>query len=129
MSDSSGEEDLWKASGDSLDDVNPYGTSDDSDVEEDFCETSSPRVGDYVFVAFASKKSKTYYVGRVMEENSSTSDSLVNFLRKERAHFHFPSIKDEALVPRDWVKKVLPIPNVRRGHYTFKIKFPNVNIC
>lgn len=131
-SDSSENEEVWEASDDSLDDIYPFlptSDSDNSEVEADnFFEVCSPKMGDFVFVEFSRKKGTTYFVGQVTESSPTASEVLVNFLRKKEANFHFPQIKDEGLVPIENVKKVMPVPEVRRGHYKFKIKLPNVCI-
>lgn len=95
---------------------------------DDFFEACAPKIGDFVFVEFSRKRGPTYFVAQVTEVQSTASEVLVNFLRKKEAHFHFPVTKDEGLVPTDDVKRVLLVPDVRRGLYNFKIRFPNVCI-
>ncbi|KAF5283669.1 hypothetical protein FQR65_LT13793 [Abscondita terminalis] len=50
------------------------------------------------------------------------------FVGRKRHIVNFPVTKDEGLVPTDDVKRVLPVPDVRRGLNNFKIRFPNVCI-
>ena len=109
-SDSSEDEDVWEDSGDSLDDIDPFSATEESEVEEDnFFEECNPKIKDFVFVEFGGKKGKTYFVGEVTEVDPSASELLVNFLRKKKSHFHFPATRDEGLVSRDSVKKILPL--------------------
>ena len=71
------------------------------------------------------EKGKSYFVGEVTENDILSTEILVNFLRRRKKHFYFPTIKDEGLVSRESVRKVLPKPEIRRGYLHFKIRFPN----
>lgn len=126
-SDSSEYEESWKDSGDSLDDIDLLAEeSDGSSISEDgFFEVCCPKIKDFVLVEFQRKKGKLYFVGEVTENDILSTEILVNFLRKQKKHFYFPTIKDEGLVSRESVRKVLPKPEIRRGYFNFKIRFPN----
>lgn len=116
-----------------MDDVDsfsvPDSDSDTSEVEIDsFFQKSTPKVADFVLVEFANKKSVKYFVGQITEIISASLEVMVNFLRKSQANFLFPTIRDEGVVLQETIKKFLPAPQIRRGHYNFKIPFPHI-IC
>lgn len=101
-----------------------HGDDSEEDVEDDFLETvQSVEVSDWVLVEYQGRKSNLYYAGCVTALEGS--EITVNFLKKRNKQYAYPDQKDEDNISIDRVKKMLPSPEVRRGYYNFKIKFPN----
>lgn len=115
-----------------------YGMSEDEEVadESNFLEeVASVDHSDWVLVEFEGKKEKLFYVGLVVENrktenNRGSARVLVNFLKKEgkTSSYIFPMEKDEGWVDLRQIKKVLPTPEIRRGHHSFPCKYFPANI-
>lgn len=97
--------------------------SDSSQEEENFFdENPKPEVKSWVVVEFDGRKSSLFYVGQILEE---TNDCFkINFLKRGKSFYVFPHVEDVATVEKHRIKKVLNVPNMRRGQHDFKIKFP-----
>lgn len=97
--------------------------NDENELESEFFEkVGSINVDDYVLVEFAGKVEPLYYVGVVMK--CEGEDVTVNFMKKGKLQFIFPQAKDESIIRMETIKKILPPPTVRRGHFTFNVIFP-----
>lgn len=115
------EEELPSSSGGEWDEK----SSVDEDVdEEDFLErVESVKDHDYVLVEFPSGKNRVlYYVGIVL--NTNIDGVEVKFMKKGKVQFVFPQAEDISVVKMEQIKKVMPVPNVRRGHFNFQLRFP-----
>lgn len=103
------------------------GSEDEEDIEKTFWEEDLEiKIGDWVLVQFQGKKNTLYYVGKVLERTKNMFK--VTFCKKQGASFVFPLVTDEAEVERLQIKKKLPYPKERRGHFNFPLKFPNICI-
>ena len=92
---------------------------DETDFFENVC---SVNVDDYVLVQFVGKVKPLYYIGIVTKcENQEVT---VNFMKRGKLQFIFPQAKDESVIQMKTIKKILPPPSERRGHFTFKVIFP-----
>lgn len=95
-----------------------------------------PEPNDFVLVQFKAKND-VFFVGKVVELESVSSDVKINFLRKAskvEGHFIFPTVPDIATVPVIDVKMILPKPtllgNTKRlkSYYKFEINFNQLNM-
>lgn len=89
------------------------------------------RVGNWVLVAFATKKTKKHYVGQILEIDKN--ELKIKFVRKKEGEktlsFIWPEQEDECEVSEDEVIMVLPEPNLgRRADLSFNIRFDSYNI-
>jgi hypothetical protein len=107
---------------DESDDAASISNLEDDDECSFFEENPVPVLGCWVLVEFVGKKTNLYYVGQVTQiENAVIT---VNFLKKGKKQYVFPTVKDESTINFKQIKKVMPEPNVRRGYYSFQIKLP-----
>lgn len=97
----------------------------ENEKEEENFITGLVNVNDYVLVRFATKKTVTYYVGKVLE--TINGEHLINFMRRKKPGYHFvyPDVEDQSLVSEEHVMK-LPPPNFVGGtaRSTRKLTFP-----
>ncbi|KAK3931050.1 Thiosulfate-binding protein [Frankliniella fusca] len=73
----------------------------------------APKEGNYILVEFVDKKSKVYYIGKVLKEEDDEGDFEVTYLRrslKVKDKFCLPNVADLKSVHRSDVKLVLPSP-------------------
>ena len=62
-------------------------------------ETCNPKLGDFVLVEFAGKKSRRYFVGKVTENTKSSDEITINFMRRnKKCNFTFPIIRTGLLL-------------------------------
>lgn len=115
------EDELPSSSGGEWDEESSH---DESEIDEsEFFEmVESVNVDDYVLVQFMGKVKPLYYVGVVTK--CEGQDVTVNFMKRGKLQFIFPQAKDESIIQVNSIKKILPSPTVRRGHFTFQVIFP-----
>lgn len=107
----------------SSEDIDWHQVSSQSEDEEEFFDhTPNVEDGAWVLVAFPGRKGELYYAGQVVEKQEE--QVMINFLKKGRKQYTFPDVQDQSIVHLSDIKKVLPTPTIRRGSYSFPIKFP-----
>lgn len=113
-------DDISLYSDDTLDDK----SSDEGEIEPEFFfeEVTSLKTSDWVLVEYIGKRSKLYYAGLITETVPAV---MCKFIKRRGKGFVFPLVEDKAEIDLTTVKKILPKPIDRRGHHTFKIKFPS----
>lgn len=90
--------------------------------------------GEYVIVAFATKRQKWFYIGKVLEERNSDLEYYVSFLRRKPGteKFHMPDKPDLSLVKENDIKIILPKPSptgtISRPLYNFPLDFSFLSI-
>lgn len=98
--------------------------------------TRPPTEGDYVVVLFVTKKSKAYFVGKILEKiDEDTNDFYISFLKlKSKVHQTFaePTEPDLAGVKIDDIKYILPEPKIqgtsrRQSTYKFNVDLGLLN--
>ncbi|CAH2011313.1 unnamed protein product [Acanthoscelides obtectus] len=81
------------------------------------------KIGDWILVKFATKKSFKFYVGQVTEVEPCLE---AKFARRSgsSSQFHWPDTPDVSVIRRDEIQHCLPAPDIhRRGHFHFNITF------
>lgn len=99
--------------------------------EKDLNVRQNIKVGTWVLVEFATKKTKKHFVGQIVE--ITVEDLKIKFTRKKedtlKSIFYWPEVEDESVVNEDSVVKLLPEPNLgRRGELIFLLGFNSFNI-
>lgn len=93
-----------------------------------------PRAGEYIIVQLATKKYKSFFIGKVMEDRNKAFEYYVSFLTRNTGteKFLMPENPDLSLVKDEDVKFILPKPLVvgssSRPFYTFGVDFSSVTI-
>lgn len=93
-----------------------------------------PRAGEYIIVQLATKKYKSFFIGKVMEDRNKAFEYYVSFLTRKTGteKFLMPENPDLSLVKDEDVKFILPKPLVvgssSRPFYTFGVDFSSVTI-
>lgn len=94
-----------------------------------------PQEGEYVLVEFNTKKSKVFYIGKVLESRNRKLEYYISFLRKKCAgKFHMPKEPDLSYVKENDVKLILPKPTVagstsrQQSIYSFAIDLSLLNV-
>ncbi|CAH1965743.1 unnamed protein product [Acanthoscelides obtectus] len=97
----------------------------------------NPKPNDFVLVSFSAKNDNLFYVGKVINLESSNNEVEVKFLRKSvkfSGHFVYPLEPDVGMVPLNDAKMILPPPShlgktKRLQEYLkFEIQFSNINL-
>jgi len=96
--------------------------------DDDNCETEvqiKPKPHHYYVVSFATKKTRKFYVGKLLSELTDPSENTYNFNfmrypRKAANHFVWPDCEDEAVAPLEDIVRELSMPKrARRGGLIF----------
>lgn len=85
--------------------------------EEGVTEQPNPQVGDFVVVAFPTKKTVRHFIGKVL--NITDNEYYIDFLRKKREGFIFPPVEDRSSIQDMDIVKTLPVPRIHRGYHYF----------
>lgn len=100
--------------------------NDDPISEDSDDEIKIPRVGEFVVIKLASKKTLKHFVAQIEEVNSS--DLVIKYLRHKRDNiFVFPQQNDISQQSVDDIVKFLKTPEVRRGIYAFQFDTKEFN--
>jgi len=95
---------------------------DKHDVENEENEIPYPKVGSFVIIKLASKKSIKHFIGQIKEVQRP--EIVVKYLRQKRDNiFVFPPQDDISQQTEDDIVEILKTPEIRRGLYTFQLDF------
>lgn len=94
-----------------------------------------PQEAEYVLVEFSTKKSKVYYVGKVLESRNRKLEYYISFLRRKSDNkFHMPNEPDVSYVKEHDIKFALPKPNLvgstsrQQSYFSFSVDLSSLNI-
>lgn len=94
----------------------------------------SPKEGEYVIVELTTKKQRSLYIGKVLEERNSDLEYYISFLKRKPGtnKFLMPNKPDLSLIREDDLKYILPRPSMvgtaTRPLYKFPIDFTFLKI-
>lgn len=94
-----------------------------------------PKEGEYVIVQLTSKKQRSLFVGKVIEESNCDLEYYISFLRRKPGteKFYTPTKTDLSLVREEDLKYILTKPSMvgttSRPFYNFQIDFTFLCIC
>lgn len=97
--------------------------------------THVPQEGEYVLVEFATKKTKIYYIGKVIESRNRKLEYYISFLRQKGVNkFRMPNEPDLSYIRENDIKLILPKPTVtgstsrQQSFFSFAIDLSLINI-
>lgn len=94
-----------------------------------------PKEGEYVIVELTTKKQRSLYIGKIIEERNKDLEYYISFLRRKSGtqKFLMPDKPDLSLVKENDLKYILPKPSVvgtsSRPFYDFSINLTLLTIC
>lgn len=91
-----------------------------------------PGEGEFVVVMFATKKTRVYYIGKVLETRNDALEYFISFLRLQTRgpeQFSLPDVPDVSYVKEHDIKYILPKPIIsgstkrQQSYYKFAVTF------